>query len=65
MTAGIHISAKQARELKMVDAVVPKGGDLLAAAKALCKSKIGAPLPKVRTIMCREKHHATPSYTCV
>lgn len=47
MTSGSHITAEQALHWKVVDSVAPAGGSLVAAAKTLCKSKFGLPLPKV------------------
>jgi 3-hydroxyacyl-CoA dehydrogenase len=47
MTSGNHITAEQALHWKVVDSVAPAGGSLVAAAKTLCKSKFGLPLPKV------------------
>jgi 3-hydroxyacyl-CoA dehydrogenase len=47
MTSGVHVSAAQALEWRVVDSVVPAGEDMVAVAKALCKAKQGLPLPKV------------------
>jgi len=47
MTSGAHIGADQALKWKVVDTIVAKGSDLLSTARAVCKSKMGLPLPKI------------------
>jgi 3-hydroxyacyl-CoA dehydrogenase len=47
MTSGAQVPAAQALEWGVVDEMVPAGSDLVAAAKALCKAKMGLPLKKI------------------
>ncbi len=53
VTSGRQIGAKEAKELRIVDAIVEKGGaegGLLPAAVAFAKSKVGATLPRISTM---------------
>ena len=47
MTTGEHVPAPQALEWKVVDEIVPSGTDMVDHAKALCKTKMGLPTPKI------------------
>ena len=47
MTSGEHASAAQAVDWGVCDEIVPAGSDMLAAAKALCTSKMGAPVKRI------------------
>jgi len=47
MTTGEHVPAPQALEWNVVDEIVPAGTDMIAAAKELCKAKMGQPTPKI------------------
>lgn len=47
MLSGDHVYAPKAKEWGVVDEVVPKGGDLVAAAVAFCTRQMGKPLPAI------------------
>nr|QJU71803.1 peroxisomal bifunctional protein [Gambierdiscus pacificus] len=49
MTSGDHVYAPKAKEWGVVDEIVPKGGDLVAAAVEFCKRQMGKPLPAIST----------------
>ena len=50
MTSGGNVPGPKALELGIVDEMVPKGGDMLAAAVDFCRRQMGKPLRSISTL---------------